>query len=225
MQQVMETIFQEAGTLPLEEIALRIAVCAALGMVICFSYSLAHAGAVYSRKFNVTLLVLTVLTGTVMIVIGNNLALSLGMVGALSIVRFRTAIKDSRDTAYIFWAIIVGICSGAGDFAVGAIGSGAVFVLLLLFGAIKNDDRLLLIVRSSRESAAKVEAIVYESIGKNAKLKVKNTTAEHVEVIYEISSAVLRRAEQGKMTLVDRIYELQDIDYLNLVTQNDDIGS
>ncbi len=63
---------------------------------------------------------LAVLTGTVMIVIGNNIALSLGMVGALSIVRFRTAIKDSRDTMYLFWAIIVGICCGVGSFFVAA---------------------------------------------------------------------------------------------------------
>ena len=64
---------------------------------------------------------LTVITTTVMIVIGNNIALSLGMVGALSIVRFRTAIKDSRDTVYIFWAIVVGICCGAGDYVVAAV--------------------------------------------------------------------------------------------------------
>ena len=77
-------------------------------------YYVAHAGTVYSRKFNVSLVVLTVLTSTVMTVIGNNIALSLGMVGALSIVRFRTAIKDSRDTVYIFWCIVAGIACGVG---------------------------------------------------------------------------------------------------------------
>ena len=73
---------------------------------------ISHRGTIYSKKFNVSLVVLTVLTSMVMTVIGNNVALSLGMVGALSIVRFRTAIKDSRDTVYIFWTIIVGICCG-----------------------------------------------------------------------------------------------------------------
>ena len=67
-----------------------------------------------------------------MTVIGNNIALSLGMVGALSIVRFRTAIKDSRDTTYIFWTIIVGICCGVGDYVVACVGSGVVFLVLLV---------------------------------------------------------------------------------------------
>ena len=90
---------------------------------------------------------LTVLTAMVMTVIGNNLALSLGMVGALSIVRFRTAIKDSRDTAYIFWTIIAGICCGAGDYLVAGIGSVIVFLIMVLFGRIRNDNRILLVIR------------------------------------------------------------------------------
>ncbi len=225
MQQLLETIFQEIGSLTIEEIGIRITVATGLGLLISLSYRLAHAGAVYSRKFNVTLLVLTVLTGTVMMVIGNNLALSLGMVGALSIVRFRTAIKDSRDTAYIFWTIIVGICCGAGDFTIAGIGSGVVFILLLIFGAIKNDDRMLLIVRSTRMASTRVEAIIYSMLGKDARLRVKNTTEETVEVIYEISSSVLARAEKNDMTITDKIYELEGIDYLNIVLQNDEIGS
>ncbi len=225
MQQLLEAVFQEIGSLSMTEILLRVSVCVGLGIVICFSYAIAHAGAVYSKKFNVTLLALTVLTGTVMMVIGNNLALSLGMVGALSIVRFRTAIKDSRDTAYIFWTIIVGICCGAGDFTIAGIGTAAVFIILLVFGAIKNDDRMLLIVRSTREASSKVEAVVYSSLHKKAKLRVKNMTEDHVEVIYEVSSSSLKRAEDKEMTITDKIFELEGIQYLNLVTQNDDIGS
>ena len=72
------------------------------------------------------------------LLVGNNIALSLGMVGALSIVRFRTAIKDSRDTLYIFWTVIVGICCGVGDYLVAAIGSAITFVVLLIFGLIKR---------------------------------------------------------------------------------------
>ena len=94
---------ESSGALGTEEIILRILVSVALGAVIYLSYFLTHSGSIYSRKFNITLLTLTVLTTMVMTVIGNNIALSLGMVGALSIVRFRTSIKDSRDTVYIFW--------------------------------------------------------------------------------------------------------------------------
>ena len=115
MREYLLNLLDQGKSLSVEEICVYIAMAAVLGLVIYLSYWITHAGTIYSRKFNVSLIMLTVLTCTVMLVIGNNVALSLGMVGALSIVRFRTAIKDSRDTIYIFWAIVVGICCGAGS--------------------------------------------------------------------------------------------------------------
>ena len=109
-------MFQTSGQLTLEVVTVNIVMSAVVGFFIFLSYAISHRGTIYSKKFNASLVVLTVLTGTVMTVIGNNIALSLGMVGALSIVRFRTAIKDSRDSIYIFWTIIVGICCGVGDY-------------------------------------------------------------------------------------------------------------
>ena len=96
-----------------------------------------------------------------MTVIGNNIALSLGMVGALSIIRFKTSIKDSRDTIYIFWTIIVGICCGVGDFTVASIGSSAVFIVLLLFGRVKNNSRMLLIIKASRQVDGEIRKAVF----------------------------------------------------------------
>ncbi len=97
MRQKLFEMFGAAGSdLTAEAILTRLAVSAVIACFIYLSYYLSHAGSIYSRKFNVTILMLTVVTTTVMIVIGNNLAMSLGMVGALSIVRFRTAVKDSR---------------------------------------------------------------------------------------------------------------------------------
>jgi heme exporter protein D len=168
--------------------------------------------------------VLTVLTGTVMTVIGNNLALSLGMVGALSIVRFRTAIKDARDTMYIFWAIIVGICCGVSDFLVSTIGSTVVFLVLFVFHSIKNDKRMLLIVRAKRELQEPIQAAVFNIFDRKAVLRVRNTTRERVEMIYEISSELLQHAERGKHSVCDAIYELGEIEYVNIVMQNDEIS-
>lgn len=154
--QLLET---SGGDLTAEVIVLRLVVSAAIAAFVFLSYRLSHSGSIYSAKFNVSLAALTVITTTVMIVIGNNIALSLGMVGALSIVRFRTAIKDSRDTIYIFWAIVVGICCGSGDYLVAAAGSAVVFLLLLLFGRIRNDNRVLLILRTARPNEMKVESL------------------------------------------------------------------
>ena len=173
---------------------------------------------------------LTVVTTSVMIVISNNIALSLGMVGALSIVRFRTAIKDSRDTIYIFWAIVVGICCGAGDFLVAGIGSAFTFLVLLIFGRIKNDNRMLLVIRTSRINEERIEALIFQYFARKATLRVKNTTENSVEFIYEISKRVLDDSEKyqkasGKnKTITDAIYEIGNIEYCNFVMQNNEIS-
>jgi hypothetical protein len=146
------------------------------------------------------------------------------MVGALSIVRFRTAIKDARDTMYIFWAIIVGICCGVSDFLVAGIGSGIVFAILLLFGSIKNDKRMLLIIRADRDLQEPIQAAVFNMFERRAVMRVRNTTRNNVEMIYEISSDILRRAEIGKHSVCDKIYELGNVEYVNIVMQNDEIS-
>lgn len=217
-------LFAGQSDLSWQTILINILCSCFMGILIYLSYYLTHRGTIYSKKFNVSLIVLTILTGTVMTVIGNNLALSLGMVGALSIVRFRTAIKDARDTMYIFWAIIVGICCGVSDFLVASIGSAIVFLTLLIFHSIKNDKRMLLIVRAKREMQEPIAASIFIMFDRKAVLRVRNTTRDHVEMIYEISSDMLRRAERGKHSICDKIHELGDIEYVNVVMQNDEIS-
>ena len=167
---------------------------------------------------------MTVITTTVMIVIGNNIALSLGMVGALSIVRFRTAIKDSRDTVYIFWTIVVGICCGSGDYLVAGVGSAFAFVLLLLFGRVRNDNRMLLIIRAARTSEGRIEGLVFQRFARKATLRVKNTTEDSVEFIFEMTRKTLDRGSKDK-SIADALYEAGGVEYVNIVAQNDEISS
>ncbi len=224
MKNKLFAVFQNAGDLTLKTIATHIIVAALLGLFIFISYAITHRGTIYSKKFNVTLVVLTVLTGTVMTVIGNNIALSLGMVGALSIVRFRTAIKDSRDTVYIFWTVIVGICCGVGDYVVASIGSAVTFVVLLILGAIKAENRMLIIIRGARTKQTAVEAYVFQLFKNKAIMRVRNTTEANVEFIYEVSSAILKKAEANG-NIVDGIYDLGGIEYVNIVMQNDEVSN
>ena len=197
-----------------------------LGFLIFISYMISHRGTIYSKKFNVSLVVLTVLTSMVMTAIGKNVALSLGMVGALSIVRFRTAIKDSRDTVYIFWTIIVGICCGVGDFIVAGIGSAFVFILFLILGAIKNNNRMLVIIRGSRTKETQIQAIMFKFFGAKAVLRVKNSTTESIEFIYEITAKLLSQAERkNNIGICDEIYKIGNIEYVNTVMQNDEVSN
>lgn len=225
MKDKLFNLFQTTGELSFESIILNILVAAALGIFIYISYMITHKGTIYSKKFNVSLVVMTVLTGTVMTVIGNNIALSLGMVGALSIVRFRTAIKDSRDTIYIFWTVIAGICCGVGDYLVAAVGSVAAFIILLVFGLIKNDNRMLLIIRGSRSRQSAVQAHMFSVFKRKAILRVRNTDEDTVEFIYEITADQLRRVEEKSGSLTDAIYNIGGIEYVNIVMQNDEVSN
>ena len=226
MRNEIFNLIKEQSTLSGEQIAANILVSGILGFLIFVSYMISHRGTIYSKKFNVSLVVLTVLTSMVMTVIGNNVALSLGMVGALSIVRFRTAIKDSRDTVYIFWTIIVGICCGAGDFIVAGIGSGFVFILFLILGAIKNNNRMLVIIRGNRTKEAQIQAVMYKFFGAKAVLRVKNSTTESIEFIYEITANLLSQAERkNNIGICDEIYKIGNIEYVNTVMQNDEVSN
>ena len=226
MRSQIFNLIKDQSTLSWEQIAANILVSGILGFLIFISYMISHRGTIYSKKFNVSLVVLTVLTSMVMTVIGNNVALSLGMVGALSIVRFRTAIKDSRDTVYIFWTIIVGICCGVGDFIVAGIGSAFVFILFLILGAIKNNNRMLVIIRGSRTKEAQIQAIMYKFFGAKAVLRVKNSTTESIEFIYEITVKLLSQAERkNNIGICDEIYKIGNIEYVNTVMQNDEVSN
>lgn len=235
MNKYLYEIITSQGTLRIEDIFLRIFVAALFAIVIFVSYKITHTGSVYSSKFNITLVTLTILTSMVMTVIGNNVALSLGMVGALSIVRFRTSIKDSRDTAYIFWTIIVGICCGVGDFAVAGVGSAVVFLILLLMGRVKNESRILLIIRADRNKAENIRKALYEYFTVAPLMKAENSTEKKIEFIYETNKKSLEASKERErknattdgrepQTISDKIYALGGIDYINIVAQSDEIS-
>lgn len=224
MKEYLYQILEGSGNLSTEDIVLRIAASAVFGLLVYISYWYTHAGTTYSKKFNVSLLTLSILTGAVMTVIGNNVALSLGMVGALSIVRFRTAVKDTRDTTYIFWAIMIGICCGVGDYRVAGIGSAVVFVVLLLLGRVRNENRMLLIIRAANTKELDLEGAVSRYYQQKAVLKVKNTTSEAVELIYELTRKVYMEGYKNEQEITEYLYGLGNVEYVNLVTQSDEIS-
>lgn len=222
MLQYSQEVVQE---LTVEQIVLNMAVALVLGLVIFVSYRFSHSGAVYSAKFNVSLLMMTLVTTMIMNVIGNNIALSLGMVGALSIVRFRTAIKDSRDTAYIFWCIAVGICCGVSYYVLGAIGTGMIFLVMLLMGSVKSNDRYLLIIHANNAAAVKAieETVLVQYRGK-ATLRVANRTEDQLEYIYELSSRLIQQSEKSGKDPVDLLMDIEGVYRVNMVCQNEEMS-
>lgn len=215
----------QSGAMTLEDILISFLVALILGMAIYFSYRFSFSGAVYSVRFNVSLVMLTLITTLVMSVIGNNIALSLGMVGALSIVRFRTAIKDPRDTAFIFWGIAIGICCGVSEFLIAMIGTVVIFLFLILIGAVKNNDRYLLIIRSEKSSSLEIEKAISHYFTGKARIKVMNAGAKELEYIYEISERLIEEAQKkNSAKITDVIYGIEGIQTVSLVSQNDELN-
>lgn len=225
MRELIFQLSEQSPNLNLSDIVINLLAATAIAFAIFISYWYTHVGTAYSRKFNISLVTLTIITTMVMAVIGNNIALSLGMVGALSVVRFRTAIKDSRDTTYIFWAIAVGIGSGSGAYIVVTLGSIVIFIVLLLFGRVTNNQRLLLIIRAQRMNETNVEGSIFKQFNKKAFLRVKNTTEESIEWIYELPRKTYENEEKRERTITDILYSMEGIDYVNIVTQTDEINA
>ena len=220
---VMNYISHQESVEP-TQLLFNMTVALALGLLIFVTYRLTYTGVSYSRKFNASLLMMTLVSTIVMTVISSNIALSLGMVGALSIVRFRTAIKDPRDTTFIFWCIAVGICCGVSFYSIAAIGSVYVFVVMLILGRAHINEKRLLLVRADRSAEKNVESAVYLYF-KRAELQAKNTTGEEVEYIYVISDKVLKKAEKDKeSTITETLYEVDGVRMVNIVAQNDDMS-
>ena len=222
---ILKYLQVSTNSLTIEQVALGFVAAAVIGYVIYLSYRFSHSAAVYSARFNVSLIMLTLVTTLIMSVIGNNVALSLGMVGALSIVRYRTAIKDPRDTAYIFWAIAAGICCGVQDFMVAGIGTGVIFIVMLIMGNVKNNDRYLVIVRGDFECVDRARSVVDKFFDDKAKCRVENSSKETFEMIYEVSEKVLESAKQknGYMP-ADALYKVEGVENVNIVCQNDEIN-
>lgn len=203
----------QVGVLKTVEILLFTVLVAA---IIFFTYRYTYIGVMYNRKFNVSLVMLCVITAMVMIVIGSNIALSLGMVGALSIVRFRTAIKDSRDTMYIFWAICAGICCGTQSYMIALIGT--IFLSLIAiffsFGKFGYESRYVLIIRATRNHEEEIMKTVFQNF-KDSQMKAKNTRENQMELVYQVQ---LKRSDDKG--IIQKLYDIDGVNTVNLVAQN-----
>ncbi len=127
-----------SGTLNPLRVVLTLLIALAVGGFLYLIYKKTFAGVVYSRSFNISLILLTMVSALVLMLISSNLTLSLGMVGALSIVRFRTAIKDPIDTVFMFWAVGEGLALGAGFVDVGLIGALVIGVVMVVISGAKG---------------------------------------------------------------------------------------
>ena len=216
---------QGEGTVTFGDVMVNLLVALLIGALIYIAYRSTHSGTVYSERFNISLVMVTLVTTMVMCVIGNNISLSLGMVGALSIMRFRTAIKDPRDTIYIFWAVAVGICCGVSDYLIALFGSVVIFMFLILFGFVRNTNKTLIIIRGGVSALVEAEKTVDLVLAHKAVRRVHNVEiGADGESIFETTSVFLKKCEKKNGSLEEKLMGIEGIQSISIVCQDDEIS-
>ena len=188
MNSIFSNLFSSQTITPASfpTILLSLVLALAAGLFIAWIYRRNYRGVMYSNNFTLTLVMMTLITCPVVMCIRESIQLSMGMVGALSIVRFRTAVKDPLDTAYMFWALTMGILLGAGQFfltACAVVGIGLLLTVLVHVQS-KGLNNYLLVVRMAEESERQANQLVNNL--KVMQLKSKTVSANGVEATYEV---------------------------------------
>lgn len=199
-----------------------LALCLALliGLFIFVIYKKTLTGIMYSDSFALTLVGLSLVTTLVILAVTSNVVLSLGMVGALSIVRFRTAIKEPVEIVFLFWAIAVGIVLGAGLIPLALIGSAMIGLILLFFANRKVKDNPYILVVNCRDEEA--ESFLQEILKKETQhyiTKSKTITTAGIEMTMEL------RSKNASTDFVNRIAEIPGVENTTLVSYNGDYMS
>lgn len=194
----------------LSPILVALLVAFALGILIHYVYQRSFRGVVYNQAFSVSLAVLTILTTMITLAISSNIALSLGMVGALSIVRYRTAIKDPADLIFLFWAVGTGITIGAKLHYLALVGALIVILMLITIGrSTRTAEIFILIVHYTGEDIAdELRRILH---GKRYQIKSKTTRKFNVEMAVEVE------VKNNNIAFLDAINKLPDVNDAALI--------
>ena len=183
------------------------------GLFILLVYKYAMKNVVFNRSFGITLLLVCSISSLIVLTITSNLALSLGMVGALSIVRFRTAIKDASDTAFMFWAVAAGITAGAGFFLLTLIGCLFIGAVCMLSTVLCDHSAkpYLLVVRAGKNDVSGSVANLLEEQGIKYKLSSVVENESYVEMIYELAY------DEKNAGIISSLKEMESVSSVSLV--------
>ena len=199
------------------DMVLTILLAFGIGLFIFFVYKKTYQGVMYSSSFGVTLIALTMITSQVILAVTSNVVLSLGMVGALSIVRFRTAIKEPLDIAFLFWSIAAGIILAAGMIPLAVIGSVIIGLILLFFVNKKSHKNPYILVLSCVNHQAETEAMKYLNAQvQRCVMKSKSAQAGLIELNMEV------RLKNDNTDFINVLSAIEGVNSAVLVSYNGD---
>ena len=215
---IFKTSFLENVTsISILDMVIAMALSFALGLFIFYVYKKTYAGVMYSSNFGVTLVALTMIATFVILAVTSNVVLSLGMVGALSIVRFRTAIKEPLDIAFLFWAIAAGIVLAAGMIPLAVFGSILIGIIILLFANRKASVNPYIVVLRCDGAATEKEAMEYLK-QQTTKAVVKSKTAKKGEL--ELNLEI--RLKEDNTDFINELSAMNGVESAVLVSYNGD---
>ena len=199
----------ELANLTVSRIIVTILTAALCGAVVYLTYRFFYRGVVYSENFNILLVLTTVVTSFIIMTISANIVLSLGMVGALSIVRFRAAVKDPLDIGFLFWGIAAGLTAGAQLYWVAIIGTVCIAVIYILLTIFKKERRsYLLIVRYIASEEVNVNGLLGNI---KYKLKNKTRTGDRIELTIEV------KIHHNDVSYVSRFNEIEGVESVTML--------
>lgn len=216
MKEIIIENFLAGSTVSFLDVAIKLFMVLIIGSTIYIAYYFTSSKIAYNSNFNLSLVAMSIITTAIMVVITNNIALSLGMVGALSIIRFRTAVKDPRDAMFIFWSIMAGICCGVSQYVVAIASTAVLFLFFIIAKAVKEERRFILIIRCEMEVMEYVKSVTYRHF-KNCRISVQNTTHETAEFIYELKQFEKSKTED----YLKELYACGKIECANFILQED----
>lgn len=217
MKKVLEALTEMQVKMPIETVLLVLLIAFLVSLIIFITYKNTYTGVMYNPRFNVSLIMITMITTIVMVVIGSNISVSLGMVGALSIIRFRTAVKDPRDTAFIFWGVVSGLACGTQNYTI--VIAGSIFICLILFIFKKiavADNKYTIIIRGTNISIEEVESKLM-TVNKDFKCKGKYINKTSVELIYE--TKIKKKINDE---FIEELNSVSGVETINIVASNTD---
>lgn len=200
-------------TLTVDRVVIALVMSFLINLVIFYIYRKTFKGVVYNRQFNIGLVLTGLVVTLVVLPISSNVALSLGMIGALSIIRFRTAIKDPKDIVFTFWTITVGIICGAGLYIVAIIGVPVIAVMLVVLERtkIRGPDPYLLVVHYTSEAENAVQAALPKH-----KIRSRTVNADGIELMGEV------RMNSKEVPQVDELLKIKGVKDASIVSYTSD---
>ncbi len=220
MDMIKKSVVEEfTGTISVDKMVFSLHVSFLIGLFIVYIYRKTYTGVVYSKSFSLCIILLSMVTAMIIRTISSNLALSLGMVGALSIVRFRTAVKEPVDTGFMFWGITAGIMSGAGLYLISILASvllGLLYVISYSMG-FRVSSNYLLIVKYEAKAHSDVNKIM-KKINKK-KLKSKTLSKNVIELTFEIE------LKDIKEDFINQFEGIEGVKTASLISYQNDFGA